>query len=107
MIFLKLRRDSGRLGLWAAVFQSRTEFVLWGQDVCQALVGQSRGQEHERLLGGSHGSCQQKTCHPPGVSVRKHHQVQPALPIHMPGDSTWPQSSAWLWWEPAPTVGAW
>lgn len=51
-----------------------------------------------RLLGGSHSKCHRKTGHPPGVSVRKRHQAQPgkqpALPVPVPADSTWPQSSA-------------
>lgn len=75
-----------------------TELVLWGQDVGQALVGQSRRQELE-TSGGSHGKCHRKTRHPPGVSVKKHRQAQsgkqPALPVHVPGDSTWPQQR-WL-----------
>lgn len=47
MIFLKLRRGLRKTWPMGSSIPVETELVLWGQDVCQALVGQSRGQEHE------------------------------------------------------------
>lgn len=105
-----VRRElRGRLGLWAAVFQSRQSSSC-GARMLARHSWVNQGDKSLRLLGGSHGKCHRKTRHPPGVSVRKHRQAQsgkqPALPVHVPGDSTWPQQR-WLWWEPAPTAGAW
>ena len=72
MIFQKLRRElRGRLGLWAAVFQSRQSSSC-GARMLARHSWVNQGDKSLRLLGGSHGKCHRKTRHPPGVSVRKH-----------------------------------
>ena len=74
MIFQKLRRElRGRLGLWAAVFQSRQSSSC-GARMLARHSWVNQGDKSLRLLGGSHGKCHRKTRHPPGVSVRKHHR---------------------------------
>ena len=90
MIFQKLRRElRGRLGLWAAVFQSRQELETsrWFPRQVSQKNPSSAWSLSEEASSAQPGK-------------------QPALPVHVPGDSTWPQQR-WLWWEPAPTAGAW